>query len=111
MKTAGFLYALIVGLSGTIGAGTVLAADTTKGATGPTRADEPLAKQFSLIKAAEFLDAVNTTWTTQRECGSCHTNYPYLMGRSAINHAGPSFKQVRDFFEDRAAHWDTNKPR
>src|SRR4051794_20807669 len=50
----------------------------------PNRPDEPLAEQLSLTKAAEFLDAASVTWTNQKKCGSCHTNYPYLMARPLL---------------------------
>jgi squalene-hopene/tetraprenyl-beta-curcumene cyclase len=81
-------------------------------ALAPARADEPVAEQLSLAKAADFLDQVSVNWTTERKCGSCHTNYPYLLARPTMPASLPSPpRQVRDFFEDRAAHWDTSKPR
>src|SRR5262245_51238100 len=39
---------------------------------------EPMAKTMSLAKSAEFLDKVSVTWTEQRKCGACHTNYAYM---------------------------------
>src|SRR5262249_44504658 len=48
----------------------------------------------------------------QRNCGSCHTNYPYVLARPFLKEGdGKSFALVRGFFEDRAAHWDTQNPR
>jgi squalene-hopene/tetraprenyl-beta-curcumene cyclase len=74
--------------------------------------DEPLAKSYSPAKAAEFLDSTCLAWTRERHCGSCHTNYPYLMARPALKEGDlAAFREVRKFFEDRAAHWDTAKPR
>lgn len=78
----------------------------------PNRADEPIAAKLSLTKAAEFLDAASLDWTNKRKCGTCHTNYAYLMARPSLKDiAGPPVDEVRKFFEDRAANWDTNKPR
>lgn len=78
----------------------------------PNRSDEPLAGKFSLAKAAEFLDAANLNWTQQRKCGSCHTNYPYLMARPLLKEqSSPAALEIRHFFEDRAANWETAKPR
>lgn len=78
------------------------------------RADEPLAKEFSLKKSAEFLDGVAGAWTRQHKCGACHTNYPYLMARPALlnkNTPAPVHDEIRKFFEDRVANWDKSKPR
>jgi squalene-hopene/tetraprenyl-beta-curcumene cyclase len=76
------------------------------------RPDEPLATRLSLLKAAEFLDSASLNWTKERNCGSCHTNYPYMLARPLLKEGDRKyFSFVRSFFEDRAAHWDTNKPR
>jgi squalene-hopene/tetraprenyl-beta-curcumene cyclase len=76
------------------------------------RPDEPLAQKLSLVKAAQFLDTVNLDWTQQRQCGTCHTNYPYLLARPSLKEIkGEAAAQIRHFFEDRAANWDKNKPR
>jgi squalene-hopene/tetraprenyl-beta-curcumene cyclase len=78
----------------------------------PNSPDEPLAQKLSLAKAADFLDAVSLNWTQERNCGSCHTNYPYLLARTFLKTGDQgSLVAVRSFFEDRAAHWDTKKPR
>ncbi len=75
-------------------------------------AQEPLAAKLSLVKSAEFLDGVSLQWTEQRKCGSCHTNYAYLMARPALGDVpGTAMAKVRGFFEDRVANWDTAKPR
>jgi squalene-hopene/tetraprenyl-beta-curcumene cyclase len=74
--------------------------------------DEPMAKTASLARSAEFLDRVAVSWTRERKCGTCHTNYPYLMARPALKEVpSPAMGEVRKFFEDRAANWDTAKPR
>jgi squalene-hopene/tetraprenyl-beta-curcumene cyclase len=78
----------------------------------PNRKDEPLAKKFSPARAAEFLDSVGVTWTRERKCGTCHTNYPYLMARPALIAKGKTaagYDEVRTFFEDRVAGWDSGK--
>jgi squalene-hopene/tetraprenyl-beta-curcumene cyclase len=80
----------------------------------PNTPDEPLAKELSLAKTANFLDNVSVAWTRERKCGTCHTNYPYLMARPALSAKGensPGLTEVRKFFEDRVANWDTAKPR
>jgi squalene-hopene/tetraprenyl-beta-curcumene cyclase len=74
--------------------------------------DEPFAKDYSPARSAAFLDAMGVSWTRQHHCGSCHSNYPYLMARPALKGGDPApLREVRKFFEDRAAHWDTAKPR
>jgi squalene-hopene/tetraprenyl-beta-curcumene cyclase len=83
----------------------------------PTKAssntpDEPLAKTYSPARAAAYLDTTSLSWTREHNCGSCHTNYPYLMSRTSLKAGDISaFREVRKFFEDRASHWDTAKPR
>jgi squalene-hopene/tetraprenyl-beta-curcumene cyclase len=73
----------------------------------PASADEPVAPRLSLAKSAEMLDAVALDWTRQRHCGTCHTNYAYMIARPALkDHASPAMAEIRSFFEDRIAHWD-----
>jgi len=79
---------------------------------GANRADEPVAAHFSLASALRFLDATALHWQRERKCGSCHTNYPYLMARAMT--AGDDCQPLHiawSFFADRAAHWETAKPR
>jgi squalene-hopene/tetraprenyl-beta-curcumene cyclase len=72
-------------------------------------AKEPLAKNLSLDRAAVFLDGAALAWTRQKKCGSCHTTYPYLMARPALGDAkAPALLQMRAFFENRVAHWDSS---
>ena len=73
---------------------------------------EKLLKQWSKEKAAAFLDGVAVNWTRERSCGTCHTNYPYLIARPLLSPAGRpanEWKEVRNFFENRAANWDSGK--
>jgi squalene-hopene/tetraprenyl-beta-curcumene cyclase len=73
----------------------------------PNSADEPLAKEFSLARAATFLDAGSLWWTREKKCGTCHTNFPYLMARPLLKEVSlDGHDEIRRFFEDRVAHWD-----
>jgi len=77
---------------------------------------EPFAPVASLRQAALFLDETALSWTEQHRCGSCHTNYPYLVARPTLKEPESAESiAVRRFFEDRAAHWDdatkSSKPR
>ena len=73
----------------------------------PNSPDEPLASKFSMPKAAAFLDAVALDWTDRKQCGTCHTNYAYLITRPAIKDTpSPAMAEIRGFFEGRVAHWD-----
>jgi squalene-hopene/tetraprenyl-beta-curcumene cyclase len=71
------------------------------------RTDEPKLAPASLKQSAEYLDGVAVEWTRKRNCGSCHTNIPYLMARPALKEfVSPALGEVRAFFEHRVAHWD-----
>jgi squalene-hopene/tetraprenyl-beta-curcumene cyclase len=73
----------------------------------PNAPDEPTAGALSLARSAEFLDAVALDWTRKRQCGTCHTNYAYLIARPALGAFRTSaMDEVRSFFEGRVAHWD-----
>jgi squalene-hopene/tetraprenyl-beta-curcumene cyclase len=81
-------------------------------APAPNRPDEPFSQELSLTRAAAFLDATSVSWTRKHRCGTCHTNYPYLMARPALKDGGgAALAEVRRFFEKRAANWDRDKPR
>lgn len=81
----------------------------------PNRPDEPVAKQLSLVKSAAFLDSVALAWTKERNCGTCHTNYPYLMARSFLKGPSAAHDEIHQFFVRRATNWDRggkdDKPR
>src|SRR5262245_58542782 len=63
--------------------------------------DEPLAQQFSASKAAQFLDQVSLHWTQERKCGTCHTNYAYMLARPVFGErSNPAADAIRNFFED-----------
>lgn len=74
--------------------------------------DEPIAKQFSIQKAAGFLDGAALDWTKKRNCFSCHTNYAYLYARPMISAKAPAHGDVRQALEEMVAKtWVTGKPR
>jgi squalene-hopene/tetraprenyl-beta-curcumene cyclase len=73
-----------------------------------SKPDEPLARQFSLEKARDALDAISTHWIDQHKCASCHTIYPYLIARPALKDSGAQDK-IRAFVEKRAANFDSGK--
>ena len=80
----------------------------------PNSEKEPMG-DFSIERAARFLDAVSAEWTRQRKCGTCHTNYAHMMAGPTVKGASsPELLEVRAFFESRAAGWDkpdkTSKP-
>jgi squalene-hopene/tetraprenyl-beta-curcumene cyclase len=64
---------------------------------------------MSLAKAAAVLDNQSLVWTQQRKCGTCHTNYPYLLARPMLKGDTTALNEVRKFFEDRVANWDSGK--
>ncbi len=73
----------------------------------PSSAKEPLAPVASMARAAAFLDETSLNWTRTHDCGTCHTNYPYLMARPSLKgHDAPAMAEVRRFFEDRVSGWD-----
>jgi squalene-hopene/tetraprenyl-beta-curcumene cyclase len=85
---------------------------------GPNKADEPIAKELSPSKAGEFLDRVAGNWTRNRNCGTCHTNYPYLIARplllkkeerTQLDKSAPVLAEIRKFFEEQVESWDANK--
>lgn len=77
-----------------------------------TSASEPLAKTFSLEKAAAYLDAVAIHWTRDRQCITCHTNLPYLMARPRIPGNSEGWKEVQQFLREDVARWQAGgKPR
>jgi squalene-hopene/tetraprenyl-beta-curcumene cyclase len=72
-------------------------------------ANEPMAREFSLERSAAFLDNQSLAWTQGRKCGTCHTNYPYLLARPMLKGDLAAHDEVRKFFEKRIANWDSGK--
>jgi squalene-hopene/tetraprenyl-beta-curcumene cyclase len=79
-----------------------LAADFPRPA--PTRSDEPIARQYSSARTAEYLDGVGVGWTRDRKCITCHTNMPYLMARPLLP-GNEGWKEVRAFLEKDFSSW------
>jgi squalene-hopene/tetraprenyl-beta-curcumene cyclase len=104
-----FLTGALVVLGGLCGSTRAAGQEAAPTANSP---EEPKAEKYSAQRAAAFLDQTALKWTEQRKCGSCHTNYLFLVARPSLKaEPGTAEQQVRGFFEDRAAHWDKNKPR
>lgn len=77
----------------------------------PTKSDEPIARQFSAAKAAQYLDGVGVNWTRTQKCITCHTNMPYLAARPLLPGA-EGWKEVRAFLEKDVESWTSGgKPR
>lgn len=77
----------------------------------PTKEDEPIAKNFSAAKAAEYLDGVGVNWTRTQKCITCHTNMPYLTARPLLP-GDDGWKEVRTFLEKDVESWSNGgKPR
>lgn len=71
--------------------------------------DEPVVKAMVLGKTAEFLDHQSRAWTQVKKCGTCHTNFPYLLARGQLGGDLTALQEVRGFFENRIAGWDSGK--
>ncbi len=72
--------------------------------------DEPKLERLSLPKAAESLDRISLAWVQKRQCGSCHTGWPYLMSRGVIKDMpSPAHAEIRQFFEGRITNWDADE--
>ncbi len=78
---------------------------------GPNQKDEPIA-EFSIARAADFLDSAALQWQKQRKCVTCHTNMAYMVARPGISSAAPAHDQVRAFVEDLVrTRWEEHGPR
>ncbi len=89
--------------------GALAASGSVEKRTRPS-ADEPAAVEYSLKRATAQMDTAALSWTRKHNCGSCHTNYPYLMARPLLRQfASPVENEVRTFLENRVAHWDDPK--
>ncbi len=73
------------------------------------KAEEPVRAQLDLARAAQMLDALAVDWTTRRNCGTCHTNYPYLLARPALGGDLSHMQSVRKYFENRIQNWDSDQ--
>lgn len=78
---------------------------------GPNRADEPLAKAFSLDRGWDFLENASLKWQQTRKCVTCHTNMAYLV-TAAEAPRRPAHAEVRKYFEGLVAErWPSKGPR
>ena len=78
---------------------------------GPNVLDEPTA-EFSLEKAAHFLDSASLQWQKQRKCFTCHTNFAYLYARPFLGSDSTAHRQVRSFAEELVrVRWKEKGPR
>lgn len=76
----------------------------------PIQPDEPMAKDFSVEKAAHYLDRSALTWQKKKKCATCHTNMAYLFARPALGET-PDSGEVRRFYEDYpGVRWDRKPP-
>lgn len=65
----------------------------------PAHADEPVAKQFSLARAAAALDVSALAWKNDQQCIQCHANMMHLIARPALAHVTPMPRDTRDLLE------------
>jgi squalene-hopene/tetraprenyl-beta-curcumene cyclase len=73
--------------------------------------EEPIAREFSLGRGAEYLDGLTTAWTREAGCVTCHTTLPYFAARPAgKREASPAVDELLGLMEYRVAHWETEKP-
>ena len=104
MKRFAFCFAALIFLTAPMASGQALDAYLL-----PTE-DEPKLEQLSLPKAAASLDRISLAWVQKRQCGSCHTGWPYLMSRAMIKDTpSPEMTEIRQFFEGRIANWDADE--
>lgn len=76
--------------------------------------DEPISAEFSIDRAAHFLDSASLQWQKQRKCMTCHTNYAYLYARPGISGDASAHEEVRHYAEqlvlerwpDKGPRWD-----
>jgi len=74
--------------------------------------DEPTAKEFSLARATEFLDAAALAWQEKQGCFSCHTNYAYLYARPLVKAKAAAHGTVRKALEELVSvRWAEKGPR
>jgi squalene-hopene/tetraprenyl-beta-curcumene cyclase len=77
-----------------------------------SKKDEPLAKEFSLDNAVNFLDNAALQWTDKRGCFSCHTNLAYLYTRPMVSAQAPAHDDIRNALENLVTkRWPEKKPR
>ena len=64
-------------------------------------ANEPRLAEFSLTRAADYIEQANLAWWKQKNCVACHTSGAYLLSRPALTpQLGQPSPEVRDFYVD-----------
>jgi len=62
-------------------------------------ANEPRLAEFSLARAADYIEQANLAWWKKRNCVACHTSGAYLLSRPALTpQLGKPSLEVRDFY-------------
>lgn len=106
-----FALPFVLLFASTLMAGDLVTLETAKD-PGANKADEPMAKEFSLEKAVSFLDSAALIWQKDRQCFTCHTNYAHLYARPSIAGDAPAAKEVRKFAEELVeGRWPDKGPR
>lgn len=78
----------------------------------PNSADESIAHEFSVDKAARFLDSASLQWQKQRKCFTCHTNFAYLYARGYQEDESVAHAEVREFADQLVnKRWKEKGPR
>lgn len=78
----------------------------------PLSAAEPLARAFSLRKAASYLDQAALNWQKKRKCGTCHTNFAYMVATAGLREFHTPAPDIRTFFEHMVStYWEEKGPR
>lgn len=72
---------------------------TLENVPAPLVVAEPVARSFSLERAARSLDVGALHWQKTRKCAACHTLAPYLMARPSLAAVSPEPPEVRRFLE------------
>jgi len=71
----------------------------------PATADEPLAAEFSIQRAAQSLDVSALDWLKANQCSQCHANFMCLIARPAV--ALAPAPEVRQAYETLVAdRWE-----
>ncbi|GAA4473338.1 squalene--hopene cyclase [Novipirellula rosea] len=74
-------------------------------------ASEPISKEYSATRAAQYLDRSALNWQKTKKCATCHTNLFYLAARPALKSILPDSGEVRSFYEDyRRVRWQKRMP-
>ncbi|MCZ6779207.1 MAG: squalene--hopene cyclase [Acidobacteria bacterium] len=73
---------------------------------GPYSRHDTFATDFSVERAAAFIDKVSLTWGTKYGCVTCHTNGYYMTAPKAIFGNRPAFQEVRRGAERFVQTWN-----